>query len=89
MDSQRRLLLLCNDGNGEITKSSRDVEIMNNGIEYYFVEVTCKDGIQYGIQAYGEGAIILHNEAMKMIQENLDIIAAPAIKPLVTNCNTR
>lgn len=76
MDSQRRLSMLCNDGNGEITKWSPDIEIMNNRIEYYFVEVTCKDGIQYGIQAYGEEAIVLHNETMKMIQENLGIIAA-------------
>lgn len=48
---------------------------MNNGIEYYFVEVTCKDGIQYGIQAFGEEAIALHNEAMKMIQAKLGHIS--------------
>ncbi len=47
---------------------------MNNGIEYYFVEVTCKDGIQYGIQAFGQEAVDLHNETMKMIQENLGIV---------------
>ena len=27
---------------------------MRNGIEYIFVEVTCSDGTQYGLQAYGE-----------------------------------
>ncbi len=57
MDPQRRLSLLCKDGEGQITKWSRRIEIMNNGIEYYFVKVTCKDGIQYGIQAFGEEAV--------------------------------
>jgi hypothetical protein len=79
LDSQQRLSILCKDGKGQITKWSRNVQIMNNGIEYYFVEVTCKDGIQYGIQAFGEEAIALHNEAMKMIQANLgNISTTPA-----------
>jgi hypothetical protein len=42
---------------------------MNNGIEYYYVEVTSNDGIQYGIQAFGEEAIDLYNITMKMIQD--------------------
>ena len=46
---------------------------MNNGIEYYFVEVTCNDGIQYGIQAFGEEALALYDETMNLIEENLDI----------------
>lgn len=76
MDSQLRLSILCKDGKGQITRWSRRIEIMNNGIEYYFVEVTCKGGIQYGIQAYGEEAIALHNETMKIVQENLGIVAS-------------
>lgn len=48
---------------------------MKNGIEYYFVEVTCKDGIQYGIQAFGEEAVALYNETMKMVQEQLKPLA--------------
>ena len=47
---------------------------MNNGIEYYYVEVTCKDGIQYGIQGFGEEAVALYNETMNFIEENLDIV---------------
>jgi hypothetical protein len=35
---------------------------MGNGVEYYFVEVTCNDGIQYGIQAYGDEARALYKE---------------------------
>ena len=73
MDLQRRLSTLCKEGQGHITKWSRCIEIMNNGIEYYFVEVTCKDGIQYGIQAFGEEAIALYNETMNFIEENLDV----------------
>ena len=73
MDLQRRLSTLCKEGQGHITKWSRRIEIMNNGIEYYFVEVTCKDGIQYGIQAFGEEAVALYNETMNFIEENLDV----------------
>jgi hypothetical protein len=38
---------------------------MTNGLKYYFVEVTCSDGIQYGIQAYGDEAEDLYKEAHK------------------------
>jgi len=41
---------------------------MTNGIEYYCVEVTSKEGIQYGIQIFGEEAIDLYNTTMKIIQ---------------------
>jgi hypothetical protein len=36
---------------------------MKNGIEYCFVEVTCSDGTQYGLQASGEEANQLYKEA--------------------------
>jgi hypothetical protein len=39
---------------------------MTDGIEYYAVEVTCKDSTQYGIQAYGQEAIELHKEALRL-----------------------
>jgi hypothetical protein len=38
---------------------------LRNGAEYCFIEVTCDDGIQYGIQAYGDEAVELHKEALK------------------------
>ena len=38
---------------------------MVNGIEYCAVEITCDDATQYGIQAYGEEAIELHEEALR------------------------
>ena len=39
-------------------------------MEHYFVEVTCSDGIQYGLQAYGEEAISLYKETMKSLGKN-------------------
>ncbi len=69
-----KLLTLCKNGKGRITRWSPHVQNMNNGIEYYIVEVTCIDGIQYGIQAFGQEAITLHEETMKMIQENQEIV---------------
>jgi hypothetical protein len=40
---------------------------MRNGIEYCFVEVTCSDGTQYGLQAYGEEANQLYKELYRCI----------------------
>ena len=37
-----------------ITQAYEDIFYSANGAAYYFVEVTCSDGIHYGIQAYGE-----------------------------------
>jgi hypothetical protein len=48
-----------------ITKLSRDISRLENGIEFCPVEVTCDNGEQYGIQAFGEEAIEFHNEALK------------------------
>lgn len=48
-----------------ITKLTHDASQLENGIEYCLVEVTCDNGEQYGIQAFGEEALELHNEALK------------------------
>lgn len=53
--------------NCQITKTSKDVFYMRNGIEYYFIEVTCSDGTQYGLQAYGEEAKELYREAYRCV----------------------
>ncbi len=47
-----------------ITKLSHSVSHLENGIEYCLVEVTCDDGEQYGIQAFGREAVQLHEEAL-------------------------
>lgn len=51
-----------------ITKLSNSVSHLENGIEYCLVEVTCDDGEQYGIQAIGEEAAQLYNEALSRSQ---------------------
>ncbi len=48
-----------------ITKVSQNISHLSNGIEYCLIEITCDDGIQYGIQAHGEEAIELHKEALR------------------------
>ena len=48
-----------------ISKVSENISHLVNGVEYSFVEVTCNDGIQYSLQAYGEEAIELHKEALR------------------------
>jgi hypothetical protein len=48
-----------------VTKKSQNISHMRNGIEYCSVEVTCDDGSQYGIQAYGDEAIDLYKEIHK------------------------
>jgi hypothetical protein len=48
-----------------ITKLSHSESRLENGIEYCLVEVTCDDGEQYGIQAFGGEAVQLHQEALR------------------------
>jgi hypothetical protein len=74
-----KLFSLCTSGKGRITKYSGTITKMNNGIEYYCVEVTSKEGIQYGIQVFGEEAIALYNITMKIIQgtTNTDDLEVP------------
>lgn len=42
-----------------------EITYFSNGVEYYYVEVTCDDGKQYAIQGYGEEAEALFKEAHK------------------------
>ena len=67
MDASKRLLILCDRENGKITRHPENLRKLDNGVEHYFVEVTCNDGIQYGLQAYGEEAISLYKETMKTL----------------------
>ena len=67
MDASKRLLMLCERENGKITRYPENLRKFDNGVEHYFVEVTCSDGIQYGLQAFGEEAISLYKETMKTL----------------------
>ena len=53
-------------GGCRITKIPENIYEMTDGIEYYAVEVTCKDSTQYGIQAYGQKAIEMHKEVLRL-----------------------
>lgn len=51
----------------QVTKTSQHIYHLRNGTEYCFVEVTCDDCSQYGLQAFGEEATKLYNEVYKCI----------------------
>jgi hypothetical protein len=50
----------------QITEVSTSLSHLINGIEYSFVEITCSDGIQYGLQAYGKEALELNRVAIEI-----------------------
>lgn len=64
-----------------ITRTS--LSYMRNGLKHYFVEVTCDDKKQYGIEAYGDEADELYKYAHGLTmsektvgeQEKLTIVA--------------
>ncbi|MGB8084807.1 MAG: hypothetical protein WCF07_00785 [Nitrososphaeraceae archaeon] len=63
-----------------ITEISASLSHLSNGIEYSFVEITCDDGIQYGLQAYGKEALELN----RIAHEN---ISKEQLAPMITaNC---
>lgn len=51
-----------------ITNLSHDKTYLSNGIQYCFAEVTFADGVQYGIEAYGDEAAALFAEASSCIR---------------------
>jgi hypothetical protein len=53
--------------NAVITQRSNKIKLVKNGIEYYFVEVTSKNGIQYGIHAFGAEALELYAQTVLLI----------------------
>jgi hypothetical protein len=60
---------LSHSSSCSITKISQNISHLSNGVEYYLIEITCDDGIQYGIQACGDEAIELHKEALKYCKQ--------------------
>jgi hypothetical protein len=64
-ESSRQLRLLQSRG-GRITKSPNALSVLSNGLPYFYVEVTGENGSEFGIPAYGDEAIELHNEALRM-----------------------
>jgi hypothetical protein len=52
-----------------ITEISASLSHLSNGVEYSFVEITCDDGVQYGLQAYGKEALELNRIAHENISK--------------------
>jgi len=50
-----------------ISKPPQKISYTQYGDEYCFVEATCPDGSQYGIQAFGDEAIALYTKANRCI----------------------
>ena len=64
-DSSRQLRLLRSRG-GQVTKMPSGLSVLSNGLPYFYVEVTGDNGSQFGIPAYGDEAVELYNEALRM-----------------------
>ena len=52
----------------QITDITSSLLHLANGTEYSFVEVTCSDGTQYGLQAYGNEALELNRVASQVLK---------------------
>lgn len=59
-------------------KTSGNLLSMKNGIDYFFVEVTFSDGVQYGIHGYGKEAEELQQRAREL-QSGARRMIAPVI----------
>lgn len=57
-----RELLVLREYGGQVTRSPSGLRFLPNGLPYYFVEVTSKQGTKYVIEAYGEDAVGLRRE---------------------------
>lgn len=57
----------------DITDISTSLTVLQNGIEYTFVEVTCGDGTQYGLQAYGNEALALNKAVREIMPEEQEL----------------
>jgi hypothetical protein len=64
-ESNRQLRLLRSRG-GRVTKMPSDLSVLSNGVPYFYVEVTGDNGSQFGIPAYGDEAIDLYNETLRI-----------------------
>lgn len=60
------LYRILSDESGVITHHLNKIKLDKNGIEYYFVEITSKKGVRYGIPAFGEEALELYKQIMSI-----------------------
>ena len=62
-----RLIQLVNNEECFITQHFVGLNYLNNGVEYYCVEVTSKSGVQYAICAYGADAKVLYEQTIEIL----------------------
>ncbi len=69
-EPQKGNSVLISDERGQccctIIANPNGIFFTKSGIEYYFVEISCSDDIQYKIQAFGDEAIQLYNEVQRL-----------------------
>ena len=65
------VLLSCTQDGGQISKCHNYVSIWMNGMEYDTVEVTLEDKSKRRIDAFGQDAIMLYRNVMKIKQLSL------------------
>lgn len=56
-----------------VTEISPGLSHLANGVDYSFIEVTCSDGTQYGLQAYGEEALELNRVACENMPKEQEV----------------
>ncbi|MGA8843104.1 MAG: hypothetical protein WB511_05920 [Nitrososphaeraceae archaeon] len=66
-DPSSKLYQIVVNENAVITRHSNKIKLVKSGIEYYFVEVTSKNGVQYGIPAFGAEAFELYAQTVLLI----------------------
>jgi hypothetical protein len=70
----KKLRYIVDSEKGVITQYSKNIEPMTNGVQSYFVEITSENGVQYGITAYGNEALELYEQTMKILGTNTDFL---------------
>jgi len=63
----KRLHYIIETENGFISQYLDEIEHLKNGVECYFVEVTSKSGLRYGIWAHGSQANSLYQHTMRIV----------------------
>ena len=69
-----RQLMLSEDTGAYIVKISPKENTLTNGVEYCYVGLKCKDGTNYSVQAYGNEARELHEEATIMATRSIMLL---------------
>ena len=67
IDAVKELILIAENGGYVSWISDKDSRLIN-GLNYCLVEVTCRSGAQYAVQAYGDEALKLYCEIKTLIR---------------------